>query len=59
MVSPANEAKIYLDSSVGDNDAGTVEFTAGTDLTVSGTTAGQISYSHATYTNTSETITTQ
>lgn len=46
MVSPAGEAKIHLDSSVGDNDAGTVEFKAGTDLTVSGTTAGQISYSH-------------
>lgn len=59
MVSPANEAKIHLDSSVGENDAGTVEFEAGTDLTVGGTTAGQITYSHATYDNTLETITAQ
>lgn len=48
MVSPANEAKIHLDSSVGDNDAGTVEFKAGTDLIVSGTTTNEISYSHKT-----------
>lgn len=48
MVSPANQAKIHLDSSVGDNDAGSVEFKAGTDLNVNGTAAGQITYSHTT-----------
>lgn len=44
MESPANETKVHLKGSDGEDDV--VEFKAGTDLTVSGTTAGQISYSH-------------
>jgi hypothetical protein len=48
MVSPEKEAKIHLDSSVGDNDAGTVEFKAGTDLVVDGTNDGEVKYSHKT-----------
>jgi hypothetical protein len=48
MASPAKEAKIYLDSSVGKNDAGTVEFKAGDDLAIDGSVAGEIKYSHKT-----------
>jgi hypothetical protein len=59
MVSPEKEAKIHLDSSVGDNDAGTVEFKAGTDLEVDGTNEGEISYRHKTYADKAEVITAQ
>ena len=54
MASPAGEAKIHLDGKEknndpgNQNDAGTVEFKAGTDLVVDGSVAGEVKYSHKT-----------
>ena len=46
LTSPKDEAAIHLIGSDGDDDS--VGFTAGTDLTVSGATEGNIHYSHKT-----------